>query len=117
MIRGEDVVVHRPQTSLDSRKDPAEVWEHEPVANVLFGFPTTDDLDQAMRAYGTRVKYKIGIPKAYAASLKGCTITRMRDAGLEHPPEYRVIGDPAPIPPEICPTAWNRECYVEEIDG
>lgn len=117
MIKGETVVVNRPIRTYDDRKDIAEEWEHEPVDNVLFGYPSTSDAEQVMRMYGTTAGYKLGIPKAYTKPLKGCTVVRMRDAGQEHPPIYRVLGDPQPLPPEICPTPWNRECFVEVADG
>lgn len=30
---------------------------------------------------------------------------------------YAIAGDPAPLPPEICPTPWNREAHVGWVDG
>jgi len=117
LLRGETVTVQRPSIAYDERMDPVTTWEPETVDNVLFGRPTTEDVDGAMRAYGVHVQYALGIPKEYAASLRGCRIVRVRDAGMEHPPEYVVAGDPAPLPPELCPTPWNREALVGWVDG
>lgn len=116
-LRGETVTVLRPSIAYDERMDPVTTWEPETVDNVLFGRPTTEDVDGAMRAYGVHVQYALGIPKGYTESLRGCKVIRERDSGMEHPPEYVVAGDPAPLPPELCPTPWNREALVGWVDG
>lgn len=116
-LAGERVTVWRPSTTYDERMDPVTTWEPETVENVLFGRPSTEDVDEAMRQFGVRVQYALGIPKGYTASLRGCKVTRERDSGMDHPPEYVVAGDPAPLPPELCPTPWNREALVGWVDG
>lgn len=127
-LRGEAVTVWRPTTTYDERMDPVDAWEPEDVDNVLFGRPTTEQASETMRAYGVRAAYVLGIPKAYTASLRGCVITRRRDeptatttgpgaALAPGEPAYRVAGDPQPLPPELCPTDWNREALVGWSDG
>lgn len=117
LLRGETVTVLRPSISYDERMDPVTTWTPESVDNVLFGRPSTEQADGAMRAYGVHAQYVLGIPKEYTASLRGCKVTRARDAGLDDPPEYIVAGDPQPLPPELCPTPWNREAIVGWVDG
>ena len=126
-LAGEGVTVWRPSVTYDERMDPVTTWVPEHVDNVLFGRPSTEDVDGAMRAYGVHVQYTLGIPKSYTASLRGCRVTRDRDAttaatttttGPEMwEPTYVVAGDPAPLPPELCPTDWNREALVGWADG
>lgn len=115
LLHGETVTVWRPTIAYDERKDCVKTWTPETVENVLFGRPSTEDVDAAMRAYGVHVQYAIGIPKTYTESLRGCKVTRARDG--QDPPEYVVAGDPAPLPPELCPTPWNREVMVGWVDG
>ena len=129
---GEGVTIWRPATTYDARMDPVTAWQPEHVDNVLFGRPSTEQVDETMRAYGVHVQYVLGIPKAYGKSLRGCRVTRDRDVisgasattttttttGPEMvPPVYVVAGDPAPLPPELCPTDWNREAMVGWVDG
>ena len=134
-LRGETVTVWRPVATYNERMDPIDSWEPEDVDNVLFGRPTTEQAIETMRAYGVQAAYVLGIPKAYTASLRGCVITRRRDeppptttttmttttgpqpARTPGEPAYKVAGDPQPLPPELCPTDWNREAIVGFSDG
>lgn len=109
---GEDVVVMRPARAYDEDKDPVDVWEEEPVSNVLFGRPSTEALTQAAHVYGVEASYELGVPKAYQESLRGCLVRRERDGAV-----YAVLGDPQPLPPELCPTSWNRSAVVRRFDG
>ena len=112
MIRGETVTIYTPAVTYDENKD--EVAEYTPatVENVLFGMPTTEQIDEAMRLYSVRAQYTLGIPKAYTASLRGCKVFRPRDGET-----YVIAGDPHPLPNEICPTSWNREAIAGWVDG
>lgn len=127
-LRGEGVTVWRPATTYDAAHDPVRTWVPEHVDDVLWGRPNTDGADGDMRANGVEVAYTLAIPKGYVASLRGCLVTRDRDqaptttttTGGEPTmggPVYAVIGDPAPLPPEVCPTRWNREASVRWVDG
>lgn len=120
-LRGEGVTIWRPTTAYDSAYDPVETWTPEHLDNVLFGRPTTEQADATMRAYGVEVAYVLGIPKGYTESLRGCRVTRDRDQTGDEPtmdgPTFVVAGDPAPLPPEVCPTPWNREAHVGWVDG
>ena len=116
MLKGETVTIYTPAFSYDEAKD--EVAEYTPtvVGNVLFGRPTTDQYDEAMRLYGVRAQYTLGIPKAYTVSLRGCYVVRSGSpTGAEQ--KFWIAGDPQPMPAGICPTAWNREAIAGWVDG
>ena len=161
MLRGETVTIYTPTVTYDEAMD--EVAEYTPtvVGNVLFGRPTTEQTDEAMRLYGVRAQYTLGIPKTYTASLRGCYVVRGAaeepdatddasaanetsgtaetdetaetveaestgtaettdteddaDEGTEQ--RFWIAGDPQPLPPEICPTPWNREAIAGWVDG
>jgi len=128
MLRGETATIYTPTVTYDEAKD--EIAEYTPVTvgNVLFGRPTTEQYDEAMRLYGVRAQYTLGIPKTYTASLRGCYVTRARDASVastttttggepDDSPKYWIAGDPQPLPAEICPTPWNREAIAGWVDG
>lgn len=113
MFRGESVIIRRPVfTSYDANRDPVYTWQEEPLDNVLFGRPSSDQIEEAMRLYSVRCQYTLGIPKSYEASLRGCKVYRLR-SGIE----YAIAGDPQPLPNELCPTSWNREALAGYVDG
>lgn len=112
MFSGESVTVKRPIYDYDENHDRVELWTDEPLDNVLFGRPTTEQMDEAMRLYSVEISYTLGIPKTYQDSLRGCMVYRPRDGKT-----YRVLGDPQPIPIENCPTPWNREASAVIVDG
>ena len=116
MLRGETATVHAPTVAYDpATKDELVTYTPTVVGNVLFGRPTTEQLDEAMRLFGVHAQYTLAIPKSFTASLRGCYVTRERDG--ENPPKYWVAGDPPPLPPEVCPTPWNREAIAGWTDG
>lgn len=112
MLRGEAVTVRTPTVAYDGAKDEVVSWSEEALDNVLFGQPTTEQVDEAMRLYGVRAQYTLGIPKAFTGSLRGCEVYRPRDGRT-----YVIAGDPMPLPPESCPTPWNREAIAGWVDG
>lgn len=112
MLKGEPVTIKRPVETYDEAKDPVVTWTDVPLENVLFGRPTDEQRDEVMRLYSVEVSYTLGIPKAYTASLRGCEVFRLRDGKT-----YRIVGDPMPLPPELCPTPWNREAQAVIVDG
>lgn len=85
--------------------DPREVA----VGNVVPQPGRCADLD-ATRPEGARVAMTFHFPKTYAGSLKGCTVAY---GGRE----YRVIGDPQPFPPHLCPGDHDRAVETEAVDG
>lgn len=112
MIKGESVVLLTPTVAYDENKDEVMTWTETPIDNVLFGRPSTEQLEEVMRLYSVEISYTLGIPKTYQGTLRGCQVRRLRD-GLT----YSIMGDPQPIPIELCPTAWNREAAAVIVDG
>lgn len=112
MFRGELVTIKTPTITYDEYKDEIETFEDTELDNVLFGKPTTEQVGETMRLYGVEISYVLGIPKAYTASLRGCRVYRPRDGHT-----YRIMGDPQPLPLELCPTPWNREVMAVIVDG
>ena len=113
MFPSETVTVWHPTISYDERMDPVITWEPETVEGMLFDSPTTEDVDETMRAFGVRAAYRMHVPKTYTASLRGCKVTRARDG--QDPPEYFVAGDPQALP--WSPQPWNRAAIVGWVDG
>jgi len=115
MFPTETVTVLRPATTYDEREDPVTTWVPETVGGMLFDTPTTEDVDESMRAFGVRVSYRMHVPSAYAASLRGCRVVRARDADMDEPPTYEVVGDPQPLP--WSPQPWDRAALLGRTDG
>ncbi len=109
--------MYAPTVTYDANKDEVIAYTPATVDNALFDSPTTEESDDAMRAFGVRAQYRVHIPKSFTASLRGCYITRARDG--ENPPKYWVAGDPQPLPPENCPPhiPWNRQAIAGWVDG
>ena len=111
----EGATVLRPSVTYDERRDPVTTWAPEHVDGMLFDSPSTEDVDEAMRAYGVQVTYRMHVPSSYAASLRGCKVVRDRDADLDEPPTYDVVGDPQPLP--WSPQPWDRAAMLGRTDG
>lgn len=112
LFKGESVTVKTPIIAYDENKDEVATWTEVELDNVLFGRPSTEQVDEAMRLYGVHAQYVLGIPKTFTDSLRGCKVYRPRDGRT-----YMIAGDPMPIPSEICPTPWNREAIAGWVDG
>ena len=112
LFKGEPVTIKTPIITYDENKDEVATWTEIELDNVLFGRPTTEQVDEAMRLYGVHAQYTLGIPKTFTDSLRGCKVYRPRDGRT-----YTIAGDPMPIPPEICQTPWNREAIAGWVDG
>lgn len=112
MISGEQVVLLTPTIAYDENKDEIESWTETPLDNVLFGRPSTEQIEEVMRLHSVEISYTLGIPKAFTGSLRGCKVFRPRDNMT-----YSIMGNPQPLPSENCPTPWNREAYAVVVDG
>ena len=112
LLKGEPVTIYTPTITYDENKDEVVTWTETELDNVLFGKPSTEQVDETMRLYGVHAQYSLGIPKEYTDSLRGCKVYRPRDERM-----YVIAGDPMPLPPEICPTPWNREAIAGWVDG
>ena len=112
LFKGEPVTLRTPTIGYDENKDEVTTWTETELDNVLFGKPSTEHVDETMRLYGVHAQYVLGIPKTFTDSLRGCEVYRPRDGKM-----YAIAGDPQPLPPELCPTPWNREAIAGWVDG
>lgn len=111
MIKGESVtVIRRVQASTDEMCEPVFEEVEETVANVLWHESSTDEIDESNRMYGITCDLSLDFPKAYTASLEGCSV-------IVRGMEYRVLGDPKGYMPENTPTPWNRPVKAARADG
>ena len=112
MLSGETVMLLRQTTSYDENKDEVISYQEETIDNVLFGRPSTEQVDEIMRLYSVEISYALGIPKTFTGSLRGCKVRRLRDGQV-----FSIMGNPQPLPTELCPTPWNREALAVIVDG
>lgn len=113
MFKGEPVTVLVPTITYDqATKDEIVSYAEQPVDNVLFASPSTEQIEEAMNLFGVHAQYVLHFPQEYTDSLRGCKVMRPRDGRT-----YTVAGDPQPYPPENCPTDWNRGVTVGWVDG
>jgi hypothetical protein len=114
MISGTTVTVLRPTApTVDRFNDevPGQP-DREVVENVLVVPGETAEL-AASRPEGARVALTLHFPKAYTASLRGCSV----ELAAPWAGTYRVIGDPRPYMDANTPTPWNRPVEVEVAHG
>ena len=71
-----------------------------------------EQVDEIMRLYSVEISYALGIPKTFTGSLRGCKVRRLRDGQV-----FSIMGNPQPLPTELCPTPWNREALAVIVDG
>lgn len=57
------VLYERTLTGYDAFNDPIYAQTAVPVANVLVGQPTTDEVTSSIDLYGKKVEYMLGLPK------------------------------------------------------
>lgn len=112
LLQGETVIVERVESpGEDSFGDPLPGdWTPETVANVLVAPGARVDLG-ADRPEGVEVKWTLGFPKDYPASLRGA---RVIVRGQE--PCY-VVGDPQHLTTENTPGPWSLTVEIAAVRG
>lgn len=89
------------------------------MENVLVNTPTTNDFSAASNTHsvlphGVKISYKLAFPKTWNKPLKDCYLVIPR---IDKNRRFRVIGDPAPVPTDHCPTEWNYNVMIGDSDG
>ena len=112
LLAGETVIVEREiSPGEDPMGDPLPgVWVPETVANVLVAPGARSDLG-ADRPEGVSVKWTLGFPKDYPATLRGA---RVIVRGQE--PCY-VVGDPQHLTAENTPGPWSLTVELSGVRG
>lgn len=110
LIEGEAVTVLTPAVTFDEHMDEVTEWASETVEDVLVAPSSTSDADGTARPHATSVTLRLGFPKTFSASLRGCHV-------VVRGQEFAVIGDPKPNTLASCPTPWWYTADVEACDG
>ena len=114
MLKGRTVsVMQRDRTSRDAFGNDAESYDKAvEVSNVLVQRGKCDELDST-RPEGVDVVLTLHFPKTWSGRLRGALV----ELAGEYAGTYRVVGDPMPYQPELCPTDWDMPVEVEAVDG
>jgi len=103
----------RDRTARDAFGNDAEAYANPvEVGNVIVQRGACEELGSE-RHEGVRVALTLHFPKTWAGRLRGAKV----ELSGEYAGTYRVIGDPMPYQPELCPTDWNMPVEVEAVDG
>ena len=93
----------------DDFNDPTWIYTPVPVANVLVGQPTTDEITSGVDLYGKKAEYVLGIPKGDSHAWEDAEVEffgrRWRTFGVV------IQGIEANIP-----TPWHRKVRVARYE-
>lgn len=104
-------VIRRHIDGYTSHGNPTYVETYETVHNVLVNNPSTSDIiNKPTNMQGSKIAYTLAFPKTWNKPLKGCFV-RIPRIGNDR--QFKVIGDPAPVPSDHCPTEWNYTVHIE----
>lgn len=106
---GATVVLHvRTQTGTDIFNNPVFSDATEPVANVLIGQPTTDEITTSIDLYGKRIEYMLGIPKGDTHDWEDTVVEFFGQ-------KYRTFGHTIQGIEANIPTPWHKKVRVERF--
>lgn len=109
LIPDEAVTVIRPTVERDDLGEPIEAGASREEVRCVVCPGSTSDLG-AERPNGVQVVYTLHFPKAYAGSLRGCSV-EVRGT------RYDVVGDPQRTSEAATPGPWNMAVEVARADG
>lgn len=110
LIKGESVVVARPQVVYDALgESDTTTTERTTVDDVIVTPGATSDM-AASRPEGIHVSFSLGFPKRYQKPLRGCFVEVRGQL-------YKVVGDPQPYSAQNVPGAHNYTVEVTRSDG
>ena len=109
LIPTEAVAVIRPTVERDDLGEPVEAGASREEVRCVVCPGATSDMD-ATRPEGVTVAYTLHFPKAYAGSLRGCSVEVRGEA-------YRVIGDPQRTTGAATPGPFDMAVEVTRADG
>ena len=109
LIPTEAVTVIRPTVERDDLGEPVEVGASREEVRCVVCPGATSDMD-ATRPEGVTVAYTLHFPKAYAGSLRGCSVEVRGEA-------YRVVGDPQRTTGAATPGPFDMAVEVTRADG
>lgn len=110
MIRGITVTLFEKQkTGEDAFGAPIWKETQKPVANVLVGEPTTDDVVSSQQLYGKRVAYVLALPKGDVNVWDNVTVEFWGQ-------KFRTFGGVTQGIDSMVPGPWNRKVRVERFE-
>ena len=109
LIPTEPVVVVRPTVGRDDLGEPVDAVASREEVRCVVCPGATSDMD-ATRPEGVAVAYTLHFPKAYAGSLRGCSVEVRGET-------YDVVGDPQRTTDAATPGPWNLAVEVTRADG
>lgn len=109
-MRGMTVTLYVPTAGTpDAFNDPTVTYTAVPVANVLVGQPTTDEITSGIDLYGKKAEYMLGIPKGDAHTWE--------DAEVEFfGRRWRTFGMVTQGIEANVPTPWHKKVRVARYE-
>ena len=101
------------QTGLDDFGQPLYTETDIAIADVLVGEPSTEDVQNALTAYGKQIAYTLAIPKGDSNNWYKAKVV------LPAPWDatFNVIGDATIGIEANIPLRWNKKVHIERMDG
>ena len=101
------------QTGLDDFGQPLYTETDIAIADVLVGEPSTEDVQNALTAYGKQIAYTLAIPKGDSNNWYKAKVV------LPAPWDatFNVIGDATIGIEDNIPLRWNKKVHIERMDG
>lgn len=99
------VLYERTLTGYDAFNDPIYAQTAVPVANVLVGQPTTDEVTSSIDLYGKKVEYMLGLPKGDTHNWEDTVVEIWGTP-------YRTFGSTIQGIEANIPTPWHKKVRV-----
>ncbi|MBR3272596.1 MAG: hypothetical protein IKF98_01640 [Clostridia bacterium] len=99
------VLYERTLAGYDALNDPIYAQTAVPVANVLVGQPTTDEVTSSIDLYGKKVEYMLGLPKGDTHNWEDTVVEIWGKP-------YRTFGATIQGIEANIPTPWHRKVRV-----
>ena len=109
-MKGVTVTLHvRTQSGVDGLNNPTYTETTKPVADVLVGEPTTEEIDSSISLYGKKVEYMLGLPKGNADNWEDTTVEFFGQ-------RFRTFGKVIQGIEANVPTRWHKKVRVERCE-
>lgn len=101
------------QTGLDDFGQPTYTETDIAIADVLVGEPSTEDVQNALTAYGKQIAYTLAIPKGDSNNWYKAKVVLPAPWNAT----FNVIGDATIGIEDNIPLRWNKKVHIERMDG
>lgn len=100
------------QTGLDDFGQPTYTETDIAIADVLVGEPSTEDVQNALTAYGKQIAYTLAIPKGDSNNWYKAKVVLPAPWNAT----FNVIGDATIGIEDNIPLRWNKKVHIERMD-